>query len=109
MDLVETALEIEVRPPDKLEPEATNYWPGTAGSCQFLSLFETVATAAGPDLTNETFTQAAATMGNFSLPGYKYVSLGPDKFDARDSLILGRWNKEEEQWEAISEEINTSE
>ena len=48
-------------------------------------------------------------MGDFSLPGYKYVSLGSDKFDARDSLILGRWNKEEEQWEAISEEINTSE
>ncbi len=68
-----------------------------------------MATAAGPDLTNETFAQAAATMGDFSLPGYKYVSLGSDKFDARDSLILGRWDKEEEQWEAISEEINTSE
>ena len=109
MDLVEEALQIEVRPPDQLGPEDTNYWPGTAGSCQFLSLFETVATAAGPDLTNETFAQAAATMGDFSLPGYKYVSLGSDKFDARDSLILGRWNKEKEQWEAISEEINTSE
>ena len=48
-------------------------------------------------------------MGDFSLPGYKYVSLGSDKFDARDSLILGRWSKEEEQWEAISGEINTSE
>ena len=68
-----------------------------------------MATAAGPDFTNETFAQAAATMGDYSLPGYKYVSLGSDKFDARDSLILGRWNKEKEQWEAISEEINTSE
>ena len=71
-------------------------------------MFEAVATAAGPDLTNETFAKAAADIGDFSLPGYKYVSLGSDKFDARDSLILGRWNKDEGQWEAISEEINTS-
>ena len=108
MDLVEEALEIQVRPPDKLAPEETNYWPGTAGPCQFIALFEAVATAAGPDLTNETFAKAAADIGDFSLPGYKYVSLGSDKFDARDSLILGRWNKDEGQWEAISEEINTS-
>ena len=108
MDLVEEALEIQVRPPDKLAPEETNYWPGTAGPCQFIALFEAVATAAGPDLTNETFAKAAADIGDFSLPGYKYVSLGSDKFDARDSLILGRWNKDEGQWEAISEEINTA-
>ena len=56
------------RPPDKLAPEETNYWPGTAGPCQFLALFEAVATAAGPDLTNESFAQAAADIGNFSLP-----------------------------------------
>ncbi|MCS5686532.1 MAG: hypothetical protein NZ654_14930, partial [Acidimicrobiales bacterium] len=73
-----------------------------------LALFEAVATAAGPDLTNESFAAAVASIGAFSIPGVPYVSLGPSKFDARDSLTLARWSNDLMAWEAISDPVNTA-
>ena len=97
-----------VRPPTDLTDGETNHWAGMVNACQSLNLFEMVASAAGPHLTNESFAGAAASLGPIDLPGYAFASLGPDKHDARDSLTLARWNNEEMDFEAISEPTDVS-
>ena len=101
--LVETGLGITLKTPEELDDAETNYWAAMSNVCSHLALFELVATAAGPDLTNRSFAAAAASLGDVSLPGYPFASLGPDKPDARDSLTLVRWNSDSGEWEAISE------
>ncbi len=56
--------------------------------CRWLQLFTQVATAAGPDLTPETFLAAAESFGDITLPGLPFASLGPGKYDADDSFRL---------------------
>ena len=97
-----------VRPPTDLTDGETTHWAGMVNACQSLNLFELVASAAGPHLTNESFAAAAASLGPIDLPGYAFASLGPDKHDARDSLTLARWNNEEMDFEAISEPTDVS-
>ena len=108
LEVFEAVLGLEVKADNELADDETNYWSGLSNSCQYLALFEAVATAAGPDLTNESFAAAVASIGAFSIPGVPYVSLGPGKFDARDSLTLARWNNEEMDFEAISEPTDVS-
>ncbi len=108
VEVVEAALGVELKTDEELVGDETNYWSGMSNSCQYLALFEAVATAAGPDLTNESFSAAVASIGAFSIPGVPYVSLGPDKFDARDSLTLARWSNELMAWEAISDPVDTA-
>ncbi len=56
--------------------------------CRWLRLFTEIATAAGPDLTQESFLAAAEGLTDFSLPGLPFSSLGPGKYDADDSFRL---------------------
>ncbi len=56
--------------------------------CRWIQLFVQVASAAGADLTPESFLAAADGMGDFSLPGLPFSSLGPGKYDADDSFRL---------------------
>ena len=108
LEVFEAVLGLEVKADNELAADETNYWSGLSNSCQYLALFEAVATAAGPDLTNESFAAAVASIGAFSIPGVPYVSLGPSKFDARDSLTLARWSNDLMAWEAISDPVNTA-
>jgi hypothetical protein len=61
-------------------------------ACRFLRLFQEVATAAGAELTQDSFREAAAGMGKFSIPGQQFASLGPDKHDSNDSFQLVEFN-----------------
>ena len=108
LEIADAVAETEVRPPDDLVGDETNYWAAMSNACQSLALFEMIATAAGPDLTNESFAAAAASLDNIELPGYAFASLGPGKFDARDSLTLTRWDSEASAFEAISEAVDTT-
>ena len=108
IEIADAVAETEVKPPDDLVGDETNYWAAMSNACQSLTLFEMIATAAGPDLTNESFAAAAASLDNLELPGYAYASLGPDKFDARDSLTLTRWDNDLMGFEAISEPTDVS-
>ena len=56
--------------------------------CRWIQAFTQVATAAGPDLTPETFLAAAEGLGDFKLPGLPFSSFGPGKYDADDSFRL---------------------
>ena len=108
LEIADAVAETEVRPPDDLVGDETNYWASMANGCQSMALFEMIATAAGPDLTNESFAAAAASLGSIELPGFTFASLGPGKSDARDSLTLTRWNNDFMGFEAISEPTDVS-
>ena len=106
MSIVEPALGVEVLSPNLLEPGSTNYWAGSMDVCQSFELFRYVATAAGVDLTNDSFRAAAEAIGTFSITGQPFNSIGPDKADARDALALAEWDRENAVWIALSDPIN---
>lgn len=106
MSIIEPALGLEVLSPDLLEPGQTNYWAGSMNVCKSFELFRYIATAAGPDLTNDSFREAAESLGTFSITAQPYNSIGPEKADARDTLWLAEWSHEEAIWIALSNPTN---
>lgn len=78
--------------PDKLPSEyveGEEQWFNPIMSyCRWIQLFTQIATAAGPDLTPESFLAAMDGMGDITLPGLPFASLGPGKYDADDSFRL---------------------
>jgi len=101
--VVEAAVGHPVRPTDELGPDERDHWSALTIGCRTLALFAQVATAAGPDLTNDSFANAAASMGDVHIPGELYASLGPDKPDARDGLALAEWDHTTGRWQQVSE------
>ncbi len=69
-----------------------NWGSGLLLACRFLQLFQVVAEAAGPELNQATFAEAAAGLTQFSLAAQPFASLGPDKFDSNDSYSLVEFN-----------------
>ena len=80
--------DIEVKHPDTLEVGEPLWFTSLSAHCRFFQLFELLATAAGPNLTHETFAEAIATIGDFSVAGQPYASFGPDKLSSNDSFQL---------------------
>lgn len=78
----------EIVEPTDLTENDEDVPQGIIVGCRFFALFERVATAAGEGLNQETFAAAAAEIGDFSIPGQPFASLGPDKFDSNDSFRL---------------------
>lgn len=88
IEFVEAALAPDgVLPLDETADDLS-YWTSTLRACRNLTLFEQLATAAGPDLTNDTMREALATVELPALPLYPFASLGPDKWDANDTLSV---------------------
>tara|TARA_B100000686_G_scaffold343430_1_gene424260 strand:- start:2 stop:1165 length:1164 start_codon:yes stop_codon:yes gene_type:complete len=104
--VVEASLGHEVRPTDELDPDERDHWSALTISCRTLALFTQVATAAGPNLTNDSFAEAVANMGPIRIPGERFASLGPDKPDARDGLALAEWSHTTGRWVQVSEEFD---
>ena len=78
----------DLRPTAELADDDENWFNPTRRYCGHLSLFAQIAAAAGPDLTPETFEQAAYTLTDFVLPGAPSNSLSPSKLGARDLYRL---------------------
>ena len=69
-------------------------------ACQVFDIFVQVATAAGPELTTESFRAAAEGFGPIEVTDLGSASLGPDKFDLDDGVgVVGRFNAERVQFE----------
>ena len=83
--------DVEVTEPDDVQEGDEDIARGLVGPCQFLSLFEIIATEAGPELTNQSFAEAVSGLTQFSIPGQPFASLG-DKFDSIDSFALLSFN-----------------
>ena len=80
--------DIEVRDPSVLEEGETDWFTNLFGHCRYFQIFELLATAAGPNLTNETFAQAIENAGEFSIASQPYASFGPGKYGSNDTFQL---------------------
>ena len=82
--------ESDFRNPLEYAPEEDNWFNALRRYCHVLAIFETIATAAGPDLTPETFEAAAygPAGSDFQVPGVGPASLAPDKRGAQDGVRL---------------------
>ena len=75
-------------------PRPNNFAP-TIRSCRGIELFVAIATAAGPVLTQESFVEAARSLGTFDLTGTASASLGEGKYSADNApLVRLYWDPE---------------
>jgi len=81
--------DVTVLGPTEVDEDDDRWFTPIMSYCRWLRLFTLIATNAGPDLTHETFRQAASELSEFELPGQQFNSLGPAKPDASDSFRLG--------------------
>lgn len=85
---------IEVIPTEQLPEDETDWFTPVRGFCQVFDLFVQLAAAAGPNLTNETLQAAIDGFGPIQLPNEAFASLGVGKYDARDGVVLMKWDPE---------------
>ena len=81
--------DVEIIEPDDAVEGDERWYTAIMAYCRYLELFRLVATEAGPELTHDSFNEAAFRLGDFSLAGQPFNSLTPDKLDANDSARLG--------------------
>lgn len=67
-------------------------------ACGIATILELAVTAAGPDLTNDSFAAALAGLGEFSMAGFPSASLGPDDTDAAGAGRLARFSAADGAW-----------
>jgi ABC-type branched-subunit amino acid transport system substrate-binding protein len=70
-------------------------------ACAITRILEAALTAAGPDLTNESFAQALGALGPIELPGYFEASLTADDLGAAKGLRLARFDAATGAWELL--------
>ena len=92
LDDVQAALPDErfERPGPGVENSADdpNYWNYTVLACRDLDLFVQAATAAGVDLTNDSFRTGLESLTETTLPQIPFVSFGPGKYNGGDTFRL---------------------
>lgn len=106
VDAVEEALGVEVVATSEVVEGDRDYFSGTTGACRTIGLFVQVATAAGADLTNDSFVAALDNVPDLILPGYEFASISGSKFDARDQLVLIEYDVETLTFNALTPPID---
>lgn len=81
--------DVEIVEPDAAVEGDERWYTAIMAYCRYLELFRLIATEAGPELTHDSFREAAFRLGDFALAGQPYNSLAPDKLDANDSARIG--------------------
>ncbi len=86
--------EEDLRLPTSYVTGEENWFNPLRRYCIALAIFEAIATAAGADLTPETFEATAfgGEFDDFTLPGIGPASLRPDKLGAQDGLRLSQFD-----------------
>jgi hypothetical protein len=69
-----------------------NYWSYTILACRDLDLFVQAATAAGIELTNDSFLIGLESLTDTSLPEIPFVSFGPGRYNGGDTIRLVRFD-----------------
>ena len=89
--------DVEIIEPDVITEDEENWFNSIRRYCRLLSLFEQLATQAGPDLTYDSIVEAAngEYFDDFAIPGNSHASLSPDKPDAQDEYRLGVYSATE--------------
>jgi hypothetical protein len=65
-----------------------------ANACRHVSLFVAIATLAGANLTNETFGEAGANLGDFHVPGFGDAFYDADSPDGGVPVFFYEWDSE---------------
>ncbi len=86
--------ESDFREPNSYVEGDENWFNSLRRYCTVLSIFVQVATAAGADLTPDSFQEAAfsAALDDFAIPGAGPASLSADKLGAADSVRLSAFD-----------------
>ncbi|MDH3707233.1 MAG: hypothetical protein OES57_14280, partial [Acidimicrobiia bacterium] len=79
---------VEVFAPNELPEGEPDWYTGIRDACTNLAVFVPAATAAGPELTNDSFRAGLESLGPIEIPGRVFASLGPGKWDAEDGFRL---------------------
>ncbi len=80
--------DIELKAPADVVEGEEAWFNSIINYCSWLSLFEKIATEAGPELTHESFAAAMGRLGDISLPGIPFGSLTEGKLDVSNSFRL---------------------
>jgi hypothetical protein len=70
-------------------------------ACAIARILESALTAAGPELTNDSFQAALESLGDIELPGYFGSSLTPGDLGAAKTLELARFDATAGAWELL--------
>jgi ABC-type branched-subunit amino acid transport system substrate-binding protein len=96
MAVVEDATGEALADPAEAEPGEAEPWVSVFAACTHLSLFRQIAEAAGDDLNNGTFGQAAYDLGEIEIPGAGGpATYGPDSLDGDMPVYLLRYDEAE--------------
>ena len=72
-------------------------------ACAIARILEAALTAAGPELTNDSFATALGSLGPLDLPGYFDASLTADDLGAAKGLRLARFDASTGAWELLDD------
>jgi hypothetical protein len=98
IDVVQAALpDAEIVAPDDIGVDEENWFNSIRRYCRLLSMFEQIATAAGPELTYEAVAGVvdAGEFSDFAVPGTPKLSLAEDKPDGQALFRLGEYSVDE--------------
>ena len=100
-DVIAAAIpDADLRAPTEYQKEEENWFNSTRRACRHLALFVEIATAAGVNLTHDSFRAAAESLSDFTLPGGA-SSLSATKFGARDLFRLAGFDHTEGDGAAV--------
>ena len=76
-------------------------------ACAVVDVFAALATAAGPDLTHESYAAALGAVGELELAGQFAAAVGPDKWDVPvlDVVSISGWNDDEGAFRPVGDPI----
>lgn len=94
-DVVAAAMpDADIRPPTEYEEHEENWFNPVRRYCRHLALFVEIATAAGVNLTHDSFRAGAESLTDFTLPGGA-ASLSATKLGADDLVRLAAFDHTE--------------
>ena len=92
--IVEAAGEPTILDPNTRAPEEPENIVSVAAACRDDSLCVAIATAAGPELTNDSFRAAGEGLGDFHVPGFVPATYRADRPDGGAPIYFYEWDDE---------------
>jgi hypothetical protein len=92
--VVEAAGEPSILDPNTRLAEEPENLVSVAAACRDVALFVEIATAAGPDLTNDSFQAAGNALGDFHVPGFGPGNFSAESPDSSVPVYFYEWDDE---------------
>jgi len=92
--IVEAAGEPAIFDPNTRASDEPENLVSVAAACRDVALFVAIATAAGPELTNDSFRSAGESLGDFHVPGFGPGFYSAETPDGGVPVYLYEWDEE---------------